>query len=86
MSRARLTERLLLRLRTTTKRGKRQACAVPQGREEAIGESQSGVPRGYVPLVAGRSPRRGGSEPRWNRGERWKGEVSSPSKEVREWR
>ena len=38
----------------------------------------SGDPRGYGPLVAGRSPRRGGSE----RSERWKGEGSSPSKET----
>jgi hypothetical protein len=36
-----------------------------------------GDPRGYAPLVAGQSPRRGGRE----RSERWKGEVSSPSKE-----
>jgi hypothetical protein len=35
-----------------------------------------GDPRGYAPLVAGQSPRRGGRE----RSERWKGEVSSPSK------
>jgi len=35
-------------------------------------------PRGYAPLVAGRGPRRGGSE----QSERWKGEVSFPSKET----
>ncbi len=36
-----------------------------------------GDPRGYTPLVTGQSPRRGGRE----RSERWKGEVSSPSKD-----
>jgi hypothetical protein len=53
----------------------------------ATGENQSGVPRGYDPLVAGRGfiprPRRGGREPRWNGGDRRKGEseaVPPPSR------